>query len=423
MAAPPPPVHVAAPAVPATPEAPIFVDANDAVVTCTPWLGWAPSAAIGGVPRVALSLSEALCAFAIKCKLDRSPANMAAAAPINVLTLKLQAATWGRILTAVRDNGLTAMTLHNIEELHAYIKGSVPLTILTAADWQPAPALGVGANPAARAASARIRYLSLATVSALEAQSGPLAAAAPFMAICKLAGALGEVSTQAARVVETSNVQSVAEVIRAHSTGGATDAALAFNLRSNVMRAVVPKVFRAHGASPAEQSEEMADGFAYKLSESDRKAVEQKRIDCILPWCGHGLERGARPPHRGAHTSTWRKIPAAIGGRAASCWQHTHITALHGLCFACILCVACILCACIPCGLCFAKPAGPATRPGLARTPRAQPGLARKGLARPIHPQSSETASRTRLYLGYHAQTTRRARPSASASLTRTIPG
>ena len=285
MAAIPAPVNVILPAGPITTESPILVDANDDIVRCLPWLNWAPAPAVGGVPRVSLALSEALCAFAIKCKLDRSPANMAALAPINCLTLRFTAAAWSRILTAVRDGGLAnQVTILILDELHSYIKSNVPIIPIMAADWQPATPLGVGANAAQRAASARVRFLALASVSALEAQTGILATAAPWMAICKLAGAMGGVSTQAARLEETSTVQSVAEILRSYSTGGATDAALAFNLRSNVTRANMPKQLRAHGASPDEQSEELADAFAYKLSDADRKAVEQKRIDCILPW-------------------------------------------------------------------------------------------------------------------------------------------
>ena len=269
------------------------MDANDIVVTQLPWLDWGPVAAVGGVPCVSLDLSQALAAFAIKCKLDRAPANLAAARPINCLTLRLNAAAWSRVLTAVRDYGFAGKTLRLIEELHAYIRSDVPLINITAADWMPAPALGVGATVAARAASARIRFLSLASVASLEAQTGVLSTAAPWTAICKLVGALGGVSLQAPRLEETSTVQSVAEIVRAHSTGGTTDAALAFNLRSNVMRAVLPKVLRAHGPTPEEQSEELADAFAYKVSDADRKAVEQKRIYCILPWCETSFEQRA----------------------------------------------------------------------------------------------------------------------------------
>ena len=279
------PVDVHIPAGPAPAKAPIHLDASDALVTALPWLQWDPAPAAGGVPRVSLDLSVALSAFAIKCSLDRSPAAMAALAPINILTLRLSANAWSRLLTAVRDSGLLARTIAVLDELHAYIRESVPIVIIGAVDWQPAPPLAIGmGNAAARAAATRIRFLGLANIAHLEVTAGALAGSAPWAIIGELSGAFGPVSTEATRRVETSHVQSVGELLRSQSSGGATDAALAFNLRSSVTRATMPKVLRSHGASVAEQSEELADGFAYKQSSADRTAVEQKRIDCLEHW-------------------------------------------------------------------------------------------------------------------------------------------
>ena len=131
---------------------------------------------------------------------------------------------------------------------------------------------------------ARIRFLSLANVATLEVQTGALAASAPWTLVCKLVGALGPVATPAARQIEASCVQSVAETLRTQSVGGQTDGALAHHLRSNLLRASLPRAFRAHGATPEELSDELVDSFSYKTSTSDRQAVEQKRVDCILPW-------------------------------------------------------------------------------------------------------------------------------------------
>jgi hypothetical protein len=61
---------------------------------------------VGGTTRMSLTQGEALSAFAIKCKLDRSPAALAAMAPIKYpLTMGLTASAalaWSRVLTAVR---------------------------------------------------------------------------------------------------------------------------------------------------------------------------------------------------------------------------------------------------------------------------------------------------------------------------------
>ena len=196
----------------------------------------------------------------------------------------LSAGAWSRILTAVRDNGLNTRTIAVLDELHSYIRDHVPIVVVATADMLPAPVLGVGTNAAQRQLVAQIRYVGLANLASLEINTGALALTAPWTVICKLAGAIGAVGTQAARMVETAPVQAVAEVIRTHGAGGATDAAMAFQLRSNVMRAVLPKVLRAPNVTSGEQCEELADSFVYKASESDRRAIEQKRLDFIAHW-------------------------------------------------------------------------------------------------------------------------------------------
>ena len=240
--------------------------------------------------HVTLTQSEAICAFGIRNKLARTPADAAAFAPINPVTLKLNAAFWGRALTAIRDGGqgIVAFNPHSVPSLHDFIR-SIPAAIpnpflVQAADWAPFPAFALAGAPAARLALGQVRYLSLANVGALEIQFGPMAASAPWTFICKLAGALGGVGTQAARHLEVSAVQAVAGAIRANSAGGGSDGALASDLLSNLQLATLPKIFRAHGATPGEQSAELIDGFTYKRSAQDRMAVEQKRVDHVRPW-------------------------------------------------------------------------------------------------------------------------------------------
>jgi hypothetical protein len=271
----------------AQPDKPILVDSSSPIVTRLPFLNWVAAGTVGGIQRSSLSNSEAMAAFAIKCRLDRTPAELAAANIINPLTIGLTDAAWSRLLTEIRDCGFLSINITIMEQLHAYIKSKVTTAILGAIDWAPAPPFTAGNSAPARVASSNIRYLGLANVAGLEIQTGALAATAPWAALCRLVGAIGDVGTQAARMAETSDVQAIASFIRAHGGGGNTDAALAHNLRSDLLRATLPKVFRAHGATAAELGEEMADSFIYKRSAADRKAVEQKRIDLISPWCAH----------------------------------------------------------------------------------------------------------------------------------------
>ena len=237
MAAPPTPVDVFIPPGP-DPESRVFVDAADPVVTATSFLQWDAAGVVGGILRVSLPNSSMLNAFALKCRMDRSPAGLIAARPINPLTLRLTAGAWSRLLTGVRDHGLANAAPVLRDDLHEYIKAKVPLVIIMAPEWSPAPAftLNVGAA-AVRAAAARINFLGLATIAQLEITSGAAAAVAPWAAICRLAGAMGPVGTQAARLEQTALVQSVADTIKTHATGGVLDATLAANLKSNLLRA------------------------------------------------------------------------------------------------------------------------------------------------------------------------------------------
>ena len=105
MAAPPTPVDVFIPPGP-DPESRVFVDAADPVVIATSFLQWDAAGVVGGMLRVSLPNSSMLNAFALKCRMDRSPAGLIAARPINPLTLRLTAGAWSRLLTGVRDHGL-----------------------------------------------------------------------------------------------------------------------------------------------------------------------------------------------------------------------------------------------------------------------------------------------------------------------------
>jgi len=215
---------------------------------------------------------------------------MAAAIPaVNLLTINLNDAAWARVLTAVRDGGLALAAPVTLAALHDYIRGIVlPVGaadpfVIHPADWALMPAWAQG-TPAQRPVLARVRFLSLANIISLEVTSRPLSTTAPWTLVAKVIGALGPVGTQAARALEASQLQTTAANIRRHSVGGAEDGALAGSLRSDLLRASLPKFLKAHAATPAEQGEELSDAYAYKISELDRSSVEQKRFDLIHPW-------------------------------------------------------------------------------------------------------------------------------------------
>lgn len=289
MAAPvvPAPVVVNIPA-PALPDSPIHLDANSAIVAALPWIQWGIAPAIGGTPQVTIRLHEAVAAFLLRCSLSKAPAALASYNPVNILTFKITAAQWSIILTAIRDGGLAARTFACREDLHDYIRG-LPLFApnpfeLDQHSWDLSPGLPAGGNAAQRELVKNIRYLSLACISQLEITHGTLAQIAPFTVVCKLAGALGAVCTNAVRLREASSVQSVAETIRDNSQGGRSDGALAHNLRSTIQGANMAKEIRAYGVSVEEMSEELTDTFATLASGEKRVAIECKRLNYITLW-------------------------------------------------------------------------------------------------------------------------------------------
>lgn len=307
----PAPVVVNIPA-PATPDSPLHLSANDALVAALPWMPWGVAPAIGGVPQVTIRLHEAIAAFLIRCCLSKTPAAIASYNPVNILTFKLTAAQWATILTAIRDGGLAARTISCREELHEYLR-AIPAQVpnpfeLDQNSWALFPALLAGGNAAQRAMVKNIRYLSLANISQLEITHGALAAYAPFTVICMLAGAIGAVGTNAARLLEASSLQSVAETIRDNSVGGKLDGALAHNLRATIQGAIMAKELRAHGVTVEELSEELTDTFSALSSGEMRVAIECKRLHYISLWysacplapCCTACLRGplSRPPRR-----------------------------------------------------------------------------------------------------------------------------
>jgi len=74
----------------------------------------------------------------------------------------------------------------------------------------------------------------------------------------------------------------MASLLRRHTSGGPEDGALARNMKADLLRAMLPKQLRAHTGGPDDQGEELSDSFAYKISDADRLAVEQKRFDLVV---------------------------------------------------------------------------------------------------------------------------------------------
>ena len=181
MAAPPTPVT--SPGGPDTPEGPIILSANCAVVTSTfVCLDWQPAAAApGGGAQVQLPTFVAIKAFIPFCRLSRNPADLAAAGAVNLLCVRLTDAAWSRLLTEMDSAQVFTQSFLTVDALHKATRDAIyPNSSnleLVAADWRAAENFTIPAGDAAPAAAARreltpIRFLSLLDVAHFEEPSG-----------------------------------------------------------------------------------------------------------------------------------------------------------------------------------------------------------------------------------------------------------
>ena len=281
-------VAVGSPAGPASPDCSIFLLASDSIVTHTPCLPWLPApAGAGGAARVQLATYQAVKAFMPLCGLSRTPADLAAARNVSLLTLRMADAAWSRLLTHLKSAGVFSQVRTTVPELHEAIEREVPRptggpdpAALVAADWNATAAFAVGpagggaAAVATRARLQNVRFLSLVTIESLVSPGDSF----PFKHVCTAAGILGACLTQAARALETSAVQITAASIRAALPTATSDGALAGRMRDLLSSRRPPRELLAHGADSDELREEFEDGLEYSRSADGRRLVEEKRI-------------------------------------------------------------------------------------------------------------------------------------------------
>ena len=156
-------VVVTSPVGPPTPEWPIYLQANEAIVTWTQqFIDWqAAPADAAGAARVSIGTFQAIKAFAPRCLISRNGPDMLAAHAINMLEIRFTDAFWSRLLTELKASNVFANRISDVGSLHDAIQGATILNPanleVTAADWRPAEPYGPGpagggANALARAA-------------------------------------------------------------------------------------------------------------------------------------------------------------------------------------------------------------------------------------------------------------------------------
>ena len=278
-------VVVSSPGGAITADCPIYLLANEEVVTTTSlFLDWQPApAGPGGAARVQMATFQMVKSFLARCSLSRTPADMVAHRAHHVLIIRLVDGAWSRILTELKASGAFANSLATHDALQDKIQ-SIPLLNpanleLVAADWRPAevftiPAGGGAAAAANRAALTQIRFLSLITIDKIENRSSPC----PLEILTVLVGAIGSCLTQVSRRDETSSVQLVAESLRNLLGAAASDGALATRAPAQILSRRLPSQFRASGVGETQLREDLEDGVDYHRSSDGRRAVEEKLI-------------------------------------------------------------------------------------------------------------------------------------------------
>ena len=297
-------VVVTSPAGPPTPECPIWLQANEPIVTDTQqFIDWQPAPADpAGAARVSIDTFQAVKAFVSRCKLSRTPVDMAAAAMINVLTIRFEDAFWSRLLTELKASGVFVNPITELGGLLDSIGAAATITNppnleIVAADWRMAPAFAAGpggagaAAVATRAALAQVRFFSLLPVTRLEKAT----ASCPFLPACTVVGILGPCLTQLARQSEISSVRLAADGFRALQPAAPlpTDGALAMRAASFLPSQRLPFPLQAVGVGESELREEYEDGVEYNKSADGRRLIEEKRV-LLLGSTAHGYAAAAQ---------------------------------------------------------------------------------------------------------------------------------
>ena len=137
-------VIVTSPAGPPTPECPIWLQANEAIVAYTQqFIDWqAAPADAAGAARVSIDTFQAIKAFAPRCMISRNGPDMLAAHGVNILEIRFTDAFWSRLLTELKASNVFANRISDVGSLHDAIQGATILNPanleVTAADWRPA---------------------------------------------------------------------------------------------------------------------------------------------------------------------------------------------------------------------------------------------------------------------------------------------
>lgn len=282
---PPPPVYsvdVSMIVQPISDASPVAIEAQHALALRTPFLPWAHFPVVGPAPaRCSLATFQMAKAFGARCRISSSAPARQAAERVNLLTFRLSADAWSRILSCYVDSGLLAESFSDLSSLSTALTRLQLLNEhdleIEAADWEPGERFALPQNAPPQHALAPLSYLESATVALLQNDAEPNQ---PWGLLCDLVGALGPCLTQAARARPTSSVQLVAQRLRAH-VGGASvsDGAAALGLKDALPDLKLPVVLQSQSLREADLRAELLDAVGYYFSSAQgRAAIEARRV-------------------------------------------------------------------------------------------------------------------------------------------------
>ena len=285
-----------------TPETLVFVNDDCALVKATPFLNWQPAAPSGRVARVSLMTFQLLRYMLGRCDISRGGPEETAAESINLLTLRLPADCWTRILKELTASGLATELVANqckstadLDKILEGLKIATPAALLlTVADLATAgepfdtPAVaGRGQTQGTPAVDGPTHLKFLAELGILDLlRSGE---SSPFQLVCRLAGMLGPCLTAASRLVPRNTASLVARLMKVHITkihqlGDGDDELLVQMMPDHLHSLTLPVMFRELESSVKIMESEALDTITYQNSPEGRKRIEARRLKLTEPW-------------------------------------------------------------------------------------------------------------------------------------------
>ena len=222
------------------------------------------------------------------------------------LDLAFEGAFWSRILTEYIASGLLSASFTDLPSFYLALMQLVIATpaslLILAPDIRVGEAFATPGVPAVPGHAARGRARAVPAVPAVAAIPGPTelevlnlvtieslresGVNSPLLALAKLMAALGGVLTRASRTAPLCLAKMAVALLRPNlerrifgAAGGASDAAVAFHLKTFLLDINLPPMFVSRSARPTDVHKDLSDAIRYSFgTDEDRIAIETARL-------------------------------------------------------------------------------------------------------------------------------------------------